>query len=104
MNAFCRESGGCDGRYEWGVLGEQDAGHARRARAARGSCRRGRADAAAANGFNADRVLSVLDTLAHSQAVMRSTNEIMSVAFFGSALLIWAVPKPTRKVKMGAAH
>jgi DHA2 family multidrug resistance protein len=65
------------------------------------------AHALAANGMNADQTLSVLDRLAQSQAVMLSTNEIMaivSVAFFGSALLIWAAPRPTRKVQMGAAH
>ena len=45
--------------------------------------------------------------MVQSQSVMLSTNEIMmfvSLAFFLSAMLIWAAPKPTRKVALGAAH
>jgi MFS transporter, DHA2 family, multidrug resistance protein len=61
----------------------------------------------AAGGMNAEQTLQALDNMTQSQAVMLSTNEIMSIvslAFFLSALLIWAAPKPTRKVEMGAAH
>jgi DHA2 family multidrug resistance protein len=61
----------------------------------------------AANGMNSAQTLQALDNLTQSQAVMLSTNEIMSIVslmFFLSALLIWAAPKPTRKVAMGAAH
>jgi DHA2 family multidrug resistance protein len=45
--------------------------------------------------------------MTQSQSVMLATNEIMAfvaLAFFLSALLIWAAPKPTRAVQLGAAH
>ncbi len=61
----------------------------------------------AASGMNSEQTLQALDNMTQSQAVMLSTNEIMSfvsLAFFLSALLIWAAPKPTRTVAMGAAH
>jgi DHA2 family multidrug resistance protein len=61
----------------------------------------------AASGFNADQTRQALDNLAQSQSVMLATNEIMafvSLAFFLSAMLIWAAPKPTRQVALGAAH
>ena len=57
--------------------------------------------------MNADQTRQVLDTMTQSQSVMLATNEIMaivSMAFFLSALLIWAAPRPTRKVELGAAH
>ena len=61
----------------------------------------------AASGMNADQTRQALDNLATSQSVMLATNEIMafvSLAFFLSALIIWAAPKPTRAVQLGAAH
>jgi MFS transporter, DHA2 family, multidrug resistance protein len=61
----------------------------------------------AASGMNHDQTLQALDNMTQSQAVMLSTNEIMSfvsLAFFLSAMLIWAAPKPTRTVALGAAH
>jgi DHA2 family multidrug resistance protein len=61
----------------------------------------------AASGMSHDQTLQALDNMTQSQAVMLSTNEIMSfvsLAFFLSAMLIWAAPKPTRKVALGAAH
>jgi DHA2 family multidrug resistance protein len=61
----------------------------------------------AAGGMNADQTRQALDNLAQSQSVMLATNEIMafvSLAFFMSAMLIWAAPKPTRAVQLGAAH
>jgi MFS transporter, DHA2 family, multidrug resistance protein len=61
----------------------------------------------AASGMNADQTRQALDNMTQSQSVMLATNEIMaivSLAFFLSALLIWAAPRPTRKVAMGAAH
>jgi DHA2 family multidrug resistance protein len=57
--------------------------------------------------MNAEQSRQALDSLTQSQSVMLATNEIMaivSLAFFLSALLIWAAPRPTRKVAMGAAH
>ena len=60
-----------------------------------------------AGGMNAEQTRQALDSLTQSQSVMLATNEIMaivSLAFFLSALLIWAAPRPTRKVAMGAAH
>lgn len=61
----------------------------------------------AAGGMTPDQTLQALDNLAQSQSVMLATNEIMafvSLAFFLSAMLIWAAPKPTRAVQLGAAH
>jgi MFS transporter, DHA2 family, multidrug resistance protein len=61
----------------------------------------------AAAGMNDEQSLQVLDRMVQSQSVMLATNEIMTVvslAFFLSAMLIWAAPKPTRKVQLGAAH
>jgi DHA2 family multidrug resistance protein len=61
----------------------------------------------AASGMNHQQTLQALDNMTQSQAVMLSTNEIMSfvsLAFFLSAMLIWAAPKPTRQVALGAAH
>ena len=61
----------------------------------------------AASGMNHAQTLQALDNMTQSQAVMLSTNEIMafvSLAFFLSAMLIWAAPKPTRTVALGAAH
>lgn len=61
----------------------------------------------AASGMNHEQTLQALDNMTQSQAVMLSTNEIMSfvsLAFFLSAMLIWAAPKPTRQVALGAAH
>jgi MFS transporter, DHA2 family, multidrug resistance protein len=61
----------------------------------------------AASGMNSDQTLQALDNMTQSQSVMLATNEIMafvSLAFFLSALLIWAAPKPTRAVQLGAAH
>jgi MFS transporter, DHA2 family, multidrug resistance protein len=61
----------------------------------------------AAGGMNADQTRQALDNLTQSQSVMLATNEIMafvSLAFFLSALLIWAAPKPKRAVQLGAAH
>lgn len=61
----------------------------------------------AAGGLNAEQTRQVLDNLTQSQSVMLSTNEIMafvSLAFLLSAMLIWAAPKPTRAVQLGAAH
>jgi DHA2 family multidrug resistance protein len=60
-----------------------------------------------AGGMNAEQTLQVMDNMTQSQSVMLATNEIMaivSLAFFLSALLIWAAPKPTRAVQLGAAH
>ena len=60
-----------------------------------------------AGGMDAEQTRQVLDNLTQSQSVMLATNEIMafvSLAFFLSALLIWAAPKPTRAVQLGAAH
>jgi DHA2 family multidrug resistance protein len=61
----------------------------------------------AMSGMSADQTRQALDNLTQSQSVMLATNEIMaivSLAFFLSALLIWAAPRPTRKVELGAAH
>jgi MFS transporter, DHA2 family, multidrug resistance protein len=61
----------------------------------------------AASGFNADQTRQALDNLTQSQSVMLATNEIMafvSLAFLLSAMLIWAAPRPTRQVALGAAH
>jgi MFS transporter, DHA2 family, multidrug resistance protein len=61
----------------------------------------------AASGMNGEQTLQVLDRMTQSQSVMLATNEIMAIvalAFFLSAMLIWAAPKPTRKVELGAAH
>jgi len=61
----------------------------------------------AASGMNADQTRQALDNLTQSQSVMLATNEIMafvSLAFFLSAMLIWAAPKPKRVVAPGAAH
>lgn len=60
-----------------------------------------------ASGFTPEATRQALDNMTQSQSVMLATNEIMafvSLAFFLSALLIWAAPRPTRKVAMGAAH
>ncbi|HUQ11807.1 MAG TPA: DHA2 family efflux MFS transporter permease subunit [Steroidobacteraceae bacterium] len=61
----------------------------------------------AASGMNTEQTRQALDSLVQSQSVMLATNEIMacvSLAFFLSALLIWAAPKPGRAVQLGAAH
>ena len=61
----------------------------------------------AAGGMNSAQTLQALDNMTQSQSVMLATNEIMAfvaLAFFLSALLIWAAPKPTRAVQLGAAH
>lgn len=61
----------------------------------------------AASGMNQEQTLQALDNMTQSQSVMLATNEIMAfvaLAFFLSAMLIWAAPKPTRKVELGAAH
>ena len=66
-----------------------------------------RSQTLAAGGMNADQTRQALDNLTQSQSVMLATNEIMafvSLAFFLSALLIWAAPKPKRAVQLGAAH
>jgi DHA2 family multidrug resistance protein len=63
--------------------------------------------ALAGNGFNHEQSLQAMDHMVHSQAVMLSTNELMmfsSLAFFLAAMLIWAAPKPTRAIALGAAH
>jgi len=60
-----------------------------------------------ASGFTPEATRQALDNMTQSQSVMLATNEIMafvSLAFFLSALLIWAAPRPTRKVELGAAH
>jgi DHA2 family multidrug resistance protein len=60
-----------------------------------------------AGGMNADQTLQALDNMTQNQSVMLATNEIMAfvaLAFFLSALLIWAAPKPKRAVQLGAAH
>ena len=65
------------------------------------------ANTLAAGGMNSQQTLEALDRMTQSQSVMLATNEIMafvSLAFFLSALLIWAAPKPTRAVALGAAH
>lgn len=61
----------------------------------------------AAGGMNSAQTLQALDNMTQSQSVMLATNEIMAfvaLAFFLSALLIWAAPKPTRAIQLGAAH
>jgi DHA2 family multidrug resistance protein len=63
--------------------------------------------ALAANGFNHEQSLQAMDQMVQSQAVMLSTNELMmfsSLAFFLAAMFIWAAPKPTRAIALGAAH
>jgi MFS transporter, DHA2 family, multidrug resistance protein len=60
-----------------------------------------------ASGFSPEATRQALDNMTQSQSVMLATNEIMafvSLAFLLSALLIWAAPRPTRKVALGAAH
>jgi len=60
-----------------------------------------------ASGFSPEATRQALDNMTQSQSVMLATNEIMafvSLAFFLSAMLIWAAPRPTRKVALGAAH
>jgi DHA2 family multidrug resistance protein len=60
-----------------------------------------------ASGFSTEATRQALDNMTQSQSVMLATNEIMAIvalAFFLSAMLIWAAPKPTRQVAMGAAH
>jgi DHA2 family multidrug resistance protein len=61
----------------------------------------------AAGGMNPEQSLQVLDRMVQSQSVMLATNELMlysSLAFFLSAMLIWAAPKPKRAIALGAAH
>jgi DHA2 family multidrug resistance protein len=63
--------------------------------------------ALSASGFNPEQSLNALDHMVQSQAVMIATNELMmfaSLAFLLSAMLIWAAPRPTRTVALGAAH
>jgi MFS transporter, DHA2 family, multidrug resistance protein len=60
-----------------------------------------------ASGFSPEATRQALDNMTQSQSVMLATNEIMafvSLAFFLSAMLIWAAPRPTRAVALGAAH
>jgi DHA2 family multidrug resistance protein len=60
-----------------------------------------------ASGMSYQRAVSTLDDIVQSQSTMLGTLKVfgmVTVAFFGAAILIWFAPKPKSPIALGGGH